>query len=86
MRCLQGGIPLFCGSVFSLQAAILLLLEAKETSLELYAVLATAIVGARRLKMDRLGNPGLTPSAFSAHVPEAAELHHIRTEIAIRIW
>ncbi|CAG8085674.1 unnamed protein product [Penicillium salamii] len=86
VRCLQGGISLFCGSVSSLQAAIMLLLEAKETTLELDAVLATAIVGARRLKMHRLGNPGLTRSAFSAHVPGTAELHHIRTEIAIRIW
>ncbi|KAJ6190686.1 hypothetical protein N7519_000707 [Penicillium mononematosum] len=86
VRCLHGGISLFCGSISSLQAAIMLLLDTKETSLGLDAVLVTAIAGARKLGLHRLGNATLdaTPSLHYGSV--AAEPPQIRTEIAIRIW
>ncbi|KAJ6010024.1 hypothetical protein N7522_005040 [Penicillium canescens] len=86
VRCLQGGISLFCGSISSLQAAIMLLLDTKETSLGLDAVLVTAIAGARKLGLHRLGNATLdaTPSLHYGSV--TAEPPQIRTEIAIRIW
>ncbi|OQE42208.1 hypothetical protein PENCOP_c004G00338 [Penicillium coprophilum] len=83
-RCLHGGISLFCGSLSSLQAAIMLLLDAKESSLELDAVLVTAISGARKLGLHRLGNATLDASLF--HDLTTAEPPHIRTEIATRIW
>jgi hypothetical protein len=69
-----------------LQAAIMLLLDTKESSLELDAVLVTAIAGARKLGLHRLGNATLdaTPSLHYGSV--TAESPQIRTEIAIRIW
>ncbi|KXG50761.1 uncharacterized protein PGRI_045280 [Penicillium griseofulvum] len=70
----------------SIGAAIMLLLDTKETSLGLDAVLVTAIAGARKLGLHRLGNATLdaTPSLHYGSV--AAEPPQIRTEIAIRIW
>ncbi|KAJ5373145.1 hypothetical protein N7517_005151 [Penicillium concentricum] len=84
VRCLQGGISLFCGSISSLQAAIMLLLDAKASSLELDAVLVTAISGARKLGLHRLSNATLDASIDYGLA--TAGPPHIRTEIAIRIW
>ncbi|KAJ5664632.1 hypothetical protein N7462_011445 [Penicillium macrosclerotiorum] len=81
VRCLQGRISLFCGSIHSLQAAIMLLLDARESWLELDAVLATAISGAHRLGLHRLGNAPLGPDPRSV-----AGQSLVRTEIGIRIW
>ncbi|KGO41440.1 hypothetical protein PEX1_011520 [Penicillium expansum] len=86
VRCLQGGVSLFCGSIPSLQAAIMLLLDTKVTSLELDAVLVTAISGARKLGLHRLGNAALDASPSLDHDSSTAEPPHIRTEVAIRIW
>ncbi|KAJ5753658.1 uncharacterized protein N7511_007811 [Penicillium nucicola] len=86
VRCLQGNISLFCGSISSLQAAIMLLLDTKETSLELDAVLVTAISGARKLGLHRLGKADLNVSPSLNYGSEAADPPEIRTEVAIRIW
>ncbi|KAJ5302223.1 hypothetical protein N7508_007086 [Penicillium antarcticum] len=86
VRCLQGGISLFCGSISSLQAAIMLLLDTKETSLELDAVLVTAIAGARKLGLHRLGNASLDVSPSLNYGSATADPPQIRTEVAIRIW
>lgn len=86
VRCLQGGISLFCGSISSLQAAIMLLLDTKVTLLELDAVLVTAISGARKLGLHRLGNITLEASPSLDYGSATAESPHIRTEVAIRIW
>ncbi|KAJ5211870.1 uncharacterized protein N7498_003516 [Penicillium cinerascens] len=87
VRCLHGGTSLFCGSIPSLQAAVMLLLDAKDSSLALDAVLVTAISGARKLGLHRLGHITLDAlpvvgDDFSA----TTEPPHIRTEIAIRLW
>ncbi|KAJ5825084.1 hypothetical protein N7447_007424 [Penicillium robsamsonii] len=84
VRCLQGGISLFCGSISSLQAVIMILLDTKASPLELDAILATAISGARKLELHRLGN--VTLDASLGYSSATAEPPHIRTEIAIRIW
>ncbi|KAF4260287.1 hypothetical protein KXV58_002641 [Aspergillus fumigatus] len=91
LRCLQDGVSLFCGSIASLQAAIMLLLDGQENSLALDAVLVTAISGARKLGLHRLGGIKLdasaSPVASLENDPAAlVEPDHIRTEIAIRIW
>lgn len=86
VRCLQGGISLFCGSISSLQAAIMLLLDTKVTLLELDAVLVTAISGARKLGLHRLGNVTLEAFPSVDYGSATAEAPHIRTEVAIRIW
>ncbi|CAI7636282.1 unnamed protein product [Penicillium palitans] len=70
----------------SLSAAIMLLLDTKETSLGLDAVLVTAISGARKLGLHRLGNAILDASPSLDYGSATAEPPHIRTEIAIRIW
>ncbi|KAF7180047.1 hypothetical protein CNMCM7691_009213 [Aspergillus felis] len=91
LRCLQDGVSLFCGSIAGLQAAIMLLLDGKEGLLALDAVLVTAISGARKLGLHRLGDIKLDASAAHS-VPlengtaSPAEQSHIRTEIGIRIW
>ncbi|KAJ5491656.1 hypothetical protein N7539_003223 [Penicillium diatomitis] len=91
LRCLQDGISLFCGSITGLQAAIMLLLDGQEGSLALDAVLVTAISGARKLGLHRLGDIKLDASA--SHSPlmgngssEPAEPSYLRTEVGIRIW
>lgn len=91
LRCLQDGVSLFCGSIAGLQAAIMLLLDAQEGSLTLDAVLVTAISGARKLGLHRLGDIKLDASASHSTplengTSEPAEPLHIRTELGIRIW
>ncbi|MCJ1387246.1 hypothetical protein MMC18_000086 [Xylographa bjoerkii] len=91
LRCLQGGVSLFCGSIASLQAAIMLLLDGQEGSLALDAILVTAISGAQKLGAHRLGDARLeafaSPTSFSEDGSSTStEPLHIRTEIGIRIW
>ncbi|KAJ5613828.1 hypothetical protein N7528_007482 [Penicillium herquei] len=87
VRCLRGGLSLFCGSIPGLQAAImLLLLDTKESSLELDSILVTAISGARKLGLHRLGNPMFDVSSPLLCACTTVDPPHIRTEIAIRIW
>jgi hypothetical protein len=91
LRCLRDGVSLFCGSIAGLQAAIMLLLDGHEGSLALDAVLVTAISGARKLGLHRLGDIKLDVSASQSAPLEngtssPAEQPHIRTEIGIRIW
>ncbi|KAJ5101169.1 hypothetical protein N7456_007221 [Penicillium angulare] len=87
LSCIRGNISLFCGSIASLQAAIMILLDAKEPSLELDAVLVTAISGARKLGLHQLGN-----ATWNNDMPlsnddfATVEPPQIRTEIGIRIW
>ncbi|OKL55826.1 hypothetical protein UA08_08809 [Talaromyces atroroseus] len=91
LRCLQGGVSLFCGSIAGLQAAIMLLLDGQEGSLVLDTVLVTAISGARKLGLHRLGDIKLDTSASHSAPLEngtsaSVEPLHIRTEVGIRIW
>lgn len=61
----------------------MLLLDTTDPSLELDAVLVTAIAGARKLGLHRLGKAPLNaslPLDFTAEPPQ------IRTEVGIRIW
>ncbi|PWY96137.1 hypothetical protein BO94DRAFT_619318 [Aspergillus sclerotioniger CBS 115572] len=83
LRCLQGHVSLFCGSVAGLQAAVMLLLDGHGDPSTLDVILATAIAGARRLGLHLLGDAKL--AAASIIGPESTE-PHIRTEIGIRIW
>ncbi|PYH84644.1 hypothetical protein BO82DRAFT_8984 [Aspergillus uvarum CBS 121591] len=92
LRCLQDGVSFFCGSIAGLQAAVMLLLDGQEGSLALDAVLVTAISGARRLGLHRLGDIKLlhASASYSAR-PEngtttPAEPPHIRVELGVRIW
>ncbi|PYH43118.1 putative C6 transcription factor [Aspergillus saccharolyticus JOP 1030-1] len=91
LRCLQDGVSIFCGSIAGLQAAVMLLLDGQEGSLALDAILVTAISGARKLGLHRLGDIKLDASAShlgplgNGTTPPAEPLH-IRTEIGIRIW
>jgi hypothetical protein len=91
LRCLQGVVSLFCGSMASLQAAIMLLLDGQEGSLALDTILVTAISGAQKLGLHRLGDARLEASASPPSPSEdgsstSTEPPHIRTEIGIRIW
>ncbi|MCJ1475045.1 hypothetical protein MMC13_003705 [Lambiella insularis] len=91
LRCVQGGVSLFCGSIAVLQAAIMLLLDGQEGSLALDAILVTAISGAQKLGLHRLGDARLEASASPTSASEdssstSTEPPHIRTEIGIRIW
>ncbi|KAI2791843.1 hypothetical protein POX_c04722 [Penicillium oxalicum] len=91
LRCLQDGVSLFCGSITGLQAAVMLLLDGQESSLALDAILVTAISGARKLGLHRLGDFKLNPSASSPTplgngTPEPVEPLYIRTEVGVRIW
>ncbi|KAL4746135.1 hypothetical protein BDW72DRAFT_210716 [Aspergillus terricola var. indicus] len=91
LRCLQDGVSLFCGSIAGLQAAIMLLLDGQKGPLALDAVLVTAISGARKLGLHRLGDIKLDVSAsLTAQLgngkSEPADSLHIRTEIGVRIW
>ncbi|MCJ1438108.1 hypothetical protein MMC27_007495 [Xylographa pallens] len=90
-QCLHGGVTLFCGSIASLQAAIMLLLDGQEGSLALDAILVTAISGAHRLGLHQLGNARLegsvSPTPFSEDdPPTSTEQSNVRIEIGIRIW
>lgn len=65
----------------------MLLLDAKDSSLALDAVLVTAISGARKLGLHRLGHITLDALPVVGYdLPATAEPSHIRTEIAIRLW
>ncbi|OJJ95110.1 hypothetical protein ASPACDRAFT_1908433 [Aspergillus aculeatus ATCC 16872] len=91
LRCLQDGVSLFCGSIAGLQAAVMLLLDGQEGSLALDAVLVTAISGARRLGLHRLGDIKLDACASNSELVEngmtiSAEAPYIRIEIGTRIW
>ena len=90
LRCLQGGVSLFCGSIASLQAAVMLLLDGQEGSLTLDAILVTAISGAQKLGLHRLGDARLEASASPTSSEDGSststEPAHIRTEIGIRVW
>lgn len=91
MRCIQGGVSLFCGSIASLQASIMLLLDGQEGSLALDAILVTAISGAQKLGLHRLGDARLEASTSPTSSSEdgsstSTEPPRIRTEIGIRIW
>lgn len=91
LRCLQGRVSLFCGSIASLQAAIMLLLDAQEGPLALDAILVTAISGAQKLGLYRLGDSRLEvfvslTSSSEERPSTSTEPSHIRTEIGIRIW
>ena len=91
LRCLQGKVSLFCGSIASLQAAAMLLLDGQEGLLALDAILVTAISGAQKLGLHRLGDAKLEASVSSTSSSKdgpstSTEPPHIRTEIGIRIW
>ena len=91
LRCLQGGVSLFCGSIASFQAAIMLLLDGQEGLFVLDAILVTAISGAQKLGLHRLGEARLEASASLTSSSEdgssiSTEQPHIRTETCVRIW
>ena len=84
-------MSLFCGSIASLQAAVMLLLDGQEESLALDAILVMAISGSQKLGLHRLGDAKLETSALATSSLEdssliSTELPIIRTEIGIRIW
>ena len=56
---LQAKVTIFSGSVASLQAAVMLLLDKHEETHFLDAILVTAISGAQRLGLHRLGDAKL---------------------------
>lgn len=67
------------------------LLDGQEGSLALDAILVTAISGAQKLGLHRLGDSTLEASEPPASPSEdgssvSAEALHIRTEIGVRIW
>ena len=75
----------------SLQAAIMLLLDGREDSLALDAILVTAIAGAQRLGLHQLGDARLeasvSPTSSSKDgLSTWAESSLIRTEVGVRIW
>lgn len=90
LRCLRGNVSLFCGSIASLQAAIMLLLDGQDGALELDAILVTAISGAQKLGLHRLGDAKLdasaSPSTSQNGVSNPMETLRVRTELGIRIW
>lgn len=89
LRCLQGQISLFCGSMASLQTAVMLLLDGSEDSLALDSLLVTAISGARKLGLHKLGDVKLEITKSSDlfdYGPTALAPPHVRIEIGIRIW
>ena len=91
LHCIRGGVSLFCGSIASLQASIMLLLDSHDEPLALDAILVTAISGAQRLGLHRLGDARLKASATPTILSEdgsstSTEPPHIRTEIGVRIW
>lgn len=69
----------------------MLLLDGQERPLELDAILVTAISGAQKLGLHRLGDAKLEALASPTSSSEdgsltSAEPPRIRTEIGIRIW
>lgn len=70
---------------------MMLLLDGQEESLALDAILVTAISGAQKLGLHRLGDAKLEAPAslFSSSQissPISAEPCQVRTEIGVRIW
>ena len=91
LRCIQGEVSIFCGSITGLQTAIMLLLEGQEGPLTLDVILVTAISGAQKLGLHRLGDRRLEASASPLSTVQDGsskwtEAPHIRTEIGVRIW
>ena len=91
MRCLQGGVSLFNGSITALQAAIMLLLDGQADSLALDSILVNSISGAQKLGLHRMGNVkleayALTTASSDDGSSKLTESRHIRTEIGVRIW
>ena len=89
LRCLQGTSAIFCGSIPSLQAMIMLLLDGQQEPLALDTTLVSAISGAQRLGLHRLGNAKLAPHSSDNSAEHASTFSmepHVRVEIAIRIW
>ena len=69
----------------------MLLLDGQEESLALDAILVTAISGAQKLGLHRLGDAKFeasTPllSSIRLSSPRLAESSQVRTEIGVRIW
>lgn len=69
----------------------MLLLDGQEGPLALDAVLVTAISGARKLGLHRLGDINLDASASQSEQLEngtsaPVESLQVRTEIGVRIW
>ncbi|KAJ5667060.1 C6 transcription factor [Penicillium longicatenatum] len=84
LRCLRGRIGVFCASMASLQAALMLLLDGQNDSLELDSLLVAAISGAQKLHLHRLGDVKLDPLKTS---PGDVDMpSHIRIELGTRIW
>ncbi|KAI9934562.1 hypothetical protein MW887_000177 [Aspergillus wentii] len=81
LHCLRGRVSLFCGSIASLQAAVMLLLNGQEEPFELDTMLVSAISAAQKLGLHRLGEARLDVTSDSS-----MDAPHIRTEIGIRIW
>ncbi|KAL8976918.1 MAG: hypothetical protein Q9205_007177, partial [Flavoplaca limonia] len=90
VRCLQAKVSFFCGSIAGLQAAIMLLLDRHEESHVIDAILATAISGAQKLGLHRLGDAKIAcvESDFSSATspPPSTNPALVRTEVGIRIW
>ncbi|KAL8934750.1 MAG: hypothetical protein Q9216_005754 [Gyalolechia sp. 2 TL-2023] len=90
LRCLRGNVSLFSGSIASLQAAIMLLLDGQDGPLELDAILVTAVSGAQKLGLHRLGDAKLdasaSPSSSQNGASNSMEMTRVRTEVGIRIW
>ncbi|PWN34865.1 uncharacterized protein FA14DRAFT_160285 [Meira miltonrushii] len=84
-RCLKSGLVPFTGSIASLQACIMILLDGQEDRATLDNILACAISGARSLGLHKLGRAELGPligqGGSSMTMP-----NHIRTELGVRIW
>ncbi|KAL6717692.1 hypothetical protein ACLMJK_005607 [Lecanora helva] len=91
LRCIRGDITLFCGSIAALQAAVMLLLDGQGLPTVQEAILVTAIFGAQKLGLHRLGKADLQADASPSYVSGdkqsiKGELPHVRTEIGLRIW
>ncbi|PWY66012.1 hypothetical protein BO70DRAFT_346152 [Aspergillus heteromorphus CBS 117.55] len=87
LRCLRGSVSLFCGSIPGLQAAIMILLDAHEDPATLDSILVTAISGAQKLGLHRLGDVKLKADTSMDNVSTPSlQQPYIRTEIGVRIW
>lgn len=68
----------------------MLLLDGQDGPLELDAILVTAISGAQKLGLHRLGDAKLdasaSPNSSQNGVPNAMETTRVRTELGVRIW
>lgn len=90
IRCLQSQVSIFYGSIASLQAAIMVLLDRHEETHVLDAILVSAISGAQKLGLHRLGDAKVAcvesecPSATNP--PPSTNPALVRTEVGVRIW